>query len=171
MVAVPSGVQYPDLQPPPRWNHFRQGLQVRLIPPEARPEDAPASIVVSPLVPRLPHLLPIDKLVEAAIFAESRQRFEVLSQKGPQKAKAEAGLTGVIYEIHGYPRPQFPREKRIYVMYADEVCYYGLSYLAAEAAYDAHLQTFWAVAGSVRPYQGRLVVAQGASPLGAMYQE
>ncbi|HKA87464.1 MAG TPA: hypothetical protein VKE22_07345 [Haliangiales bacterium] len=160
------GIHYPDLTPPPGWTHVRLGLQVRLIPPGESPATSPTSIVVSPLVPRQPNIPPPEKLIEEAIFYEAREHFEVQEQKGPSSVKAASGLTGVSYEVVGYPRPVYPRERRVYVMYADALCYYGVSYLAQEDQFGLHDKLFWAVAKSVRPFQGAVVKPDLTSPLG-----
>src|SRR6266581_7086032 len=110
------GIHYPDVTPPPGWTHFRLGLQVRLIPPGDTGDTALAAIVISPLVPRQPNVPPSEKLIEEAIFYEAREHFEVEDQKGPSSVKSASGLTGVSYEVVGYPRPAFPRERRVYVM-------------------------------------------------------
>ncbi len=164
-------VRYPDLVPPPTWVGGTQGLQVRLVPPRTSIDDAAVAIVVSPLVPRNPLLPPPDKLIEEAIFTESRRRFEVVSQKGPTAEKTTTGLTGVAYEVLGYPRPRWPREKRIYVMYADSLCYYGISYLAREEVWKDHVDRFWATARSIRPFRGRVIQPSGVSPLATLYSD
>jgi hypothetical protein len=169
---VPSAALYPDLVPPRGWNPYRQGFQIRLVPPGGEPEVAEATIVVSPIVPRHPQLPAPEKLVETAIFTEARQRFEVLEQKGPLKAKSDHGLEGVLYEVYGYPRPKQPRERRLYVLLADKVCYYSLSYLGSETGYAKHVDVFWAVVASVRPFQGTVRHPDySASPLALMFRE
>jgi hypothetical protein len=160
------GIHYPDLTPPPGWTQARVGLQVRLCPPDATADTSPVAIVISPLVPRQPNIPPPEKLIEEAIFYESREHFEVQEQKGPSSVKAASGLAGVSYDVVGYPRPAFPRERRIYVMYADAVCYYGVSYVAAEDAFAAHEKLFWTVAKSVRPFVGQIVKPEIVSPHG-----
>jgi hypothetical protein len=166
---VPPDVHYPDLVPPSGWSAALQELQVRLVPPGATLADADVAIVVSPLVPRQPLLPPPDKLIEEAIFAESRQRLEVVAQKGPTPQKATSGLAGVAYELEAFVRPLSAPEKRVYVMYADALCYYAVSYLARATAYEAHLAAFWATARSVRPFRGRLLQPTGPSPTALLY--
>ena len=127
--------------------------------------------MISPLVPRQPLLPPPSQLIEEAIFAESRRRFEVVTQKGPTPEKSTTGLTGVAYEVVGYPRPRWPREKRIYVMYADSLCYYGVSYLAREERWKDHVEAFWATARSIRPFRGRILTPTAASPIATLYAD
>jgi hypothetical protein len=158
------GIHYPDLTAPPGWAQFHLGLQVRLVPPGETAESSPVTIVISPLVPRQPNIPPPEKLVEAAIFYEARERFEIEEQKGPSGVKAATGLQGISYEVLGYPRPAYPRERRLYVMYADAICYYGISYLAEQSAFGQHDKLFWNVAKSVRPFQGTVVPPELKSP-------
>jgi hypothetical protein len=168
---MPPEVHYPDLVAPLGWLSGRQGLQVRFVPPDAPADDPDVTIVVSPLVPRQPLLPPPDQVIEEAIFAEERQRFEIITKKGPFSEKTASGLTGVSFEVLGYPRPRWPREKRLYVMYADEICYYAVSYLAREASFSTHVETFWVAARSLRPFRGRLVPPTGPSPTATLYSD
>ena len=168
---MPPEVHYPDLVAPTGWGSGTQGLQVRLVPPGASVDDASVAIVISPLVPRQPLLPPPDKLIEEAIFAEARRRFEVISQKGPTPEKAASGLVGVAYEVLGYPRPRWPREKRNYVMYSDSLCYYGISYLAREESWKEHIDAFWATARSIRPFRGKILSPTAASPIATLYAD
>jgi hypothetical protein len=168
---VPPELHYPDVATPVGWPYFRQGLQIRLVPPGRNLDDAETMIVISPLVPRQDGLPPPDKLIEAAIFAEARQRFEVVSQKGPAAVASQAGLEGVSYEVLGYVRPRFPREKRIYVMFADPICYYAVSYLATEPAFERDAAIFWKTARSMRPFRGHKLAPSGPSPLATIYSD
>jgi hypothetical protein len=168
---MPPEALYPDLVAPTGWTAGAQGMQVRLVPPGARVDDADVAIVISPLVPRQPLLPPPEKLIEDAISAESRTRFEVTSKKGPTADKTASGLGGVWFEIGGYPRPRWPREKRIYVMYADSLCYYGISYLAREDRWKEHAERFWAAARSIRPFRGRVLKPTAASPIATLYAD
>ncbi len=166
---MPPDVHYPDLVTPAGWPYFRQGLQIRVVPPDTTPETAEAAIVISPLVPRAPTTPSPAELIEAAIFEEERQRLEIVEQKGPQATRADSGLEGVFYEIAGYVRPRAPLERRIYVMFQDDLCCYGVSYLAWDATYATHLAAFWSAARSVRPFRGRHVPPSGPSPLAIIY--
>ncbi len=156
---------YPDLTPPAGWHHVRNGLQVRLLPPGSRAENPPATIIVSPLVPRHPTLPPPAELIEHAIFAEARQAFEVSSQKGPTPARSADGLVGVSFEVQGHPRPRFPEERRIYVVLSDASCYYALSYVAALDTFAEHLPAFQATVQSVRAFRGKVIPPENTSPL------
>jgi hypothetical protein len=166
---VPPDIHYPDVATPVGWPYYRQGLQIRVVPPGRTLDDANTMIVVSPLVPRQDTLPEPDKLVEAAIFTESRQRFEIVTQRGPTAIKAQSGLEGIYYEVLGYVRPRFPREKRIYVMYADPLCYYAVSYLSSETSFETHVETFWKMAKSVRAFRGHKLIPTGPSPLAIIY--
>jgi hypothetical protein len=168
---VPADVFYPDLTAPAGWPYHRQGLQIRVVPPGATLDTAEATIVISPLVARLPTTPPPEELVENAIFAEQRLRLEVSAQKGPTKAKAASGLEGISLEITAFVRPAAPIERRVYVMYADALCYYAVSYLAWEATFERHVEAFWATARSVRPFRGRHLAPSGPSPLGMLYSD
>jgi hypothetical protein len=168
---VPPELHYPDVTMPVGWPYFRQGLQIRLVPPGRTLDDTLNLIVVSPLVPRQDGLPPPEDLIEATIFAESRQRFEVIGQKGPTPARSRAGLDGVSYDVLGYVRPRSQRERRVYVVYADALCYYSLSSLATESAFDEHALAFWEAARSVRPFRGRRLAPTGPSPVALLYSD
>lgn len=154
---MPPQLQYPDIDPPQNWTYFRAGPQIRLIPPGTRQDTAEHAIIISPIVPRLPQMPGLATLIEQAIDAESRVSFEVTAKVGPTPFTTTTGLSGVSYDVSGYARPNRPAERRIYVMLEDEKCLYGVSYLAAPAQFDEHVETFWAVAKSVRPFDGRVV--------------
>lgn len=168
---MPPDVFYPDLTAPPGWPYYRQGLQIRVVPPGATLDSAEATIVVSPLVPRQPSTPPPEELVEDAIFAEQRARLEVTDRKGPTKLKAASGLEGIALEIVGFVRPTGPVERRAYVMYGDALCYYAVTYLAWEQTFARHVEAFWTVAKSVRPFRGRHIAPSGPSPLGMLYSD
>jgi hypothetical protein len=168
---VPPDVHYPDLVTPAGWPYFRQGLQIRVVPPERTLETAEATIVVSPLVPRLPSMPSPRELVEAALLEEARQRFEVEGRAGPEPARSDAGLEGISLEVSGHVRPAGPPERRIYVMYADALCFYAVSYLAWAATYATHLDAFRATARSVRPFRGRHLPPTGPSPDALIYRD
>lgn len=149
-------LHYFDFEPPARWIGFRMGRQIRLIPPDTSPADARCAIVVSPLVPRTPGLPPAAALIEQALDAEARiVGTRVLERHGPSPARSDHGLAGVSYEV----RAEGPSgvERRRYVMLVDDVCCYGLSYAAAEAAFEAHAATFDAAVRTIKPFAGRLV--------------
>jgi hypothetical protein len=56
-------------------------------------------------------------------------------------------------------------------MYSDPLCYYAITYLSTEAGYDSHLDTFWKVAKSMRPFRGNRLAPAGVSPLAALYSD
>jgi len=157
-------LHYPDLVAPSGWSYFRVAAQVRLIPPGAHAETAEATIIISPLVPRTPALASPEKLIEEALDAEIRFRFEPIARGATKPVQAASGLAGMSLEVSGYARPRALTEKRIYVVYADDVCFYGINYLASDTGYVQHLDTFWRVARSVKPFRGR-VVHPGDLPL------
>jgi hypothetical protein len=168
---VPPEVHYPDLHPPAGWPYFRQELQIRLVPPGNTLDSADSTIVVSPLVPRQPTTPSPEELIEAALFAEERERFEIVTRKGPEKVKAASGLEGISFEVLGFVRPRSPNERRLYVMFADEICLYAVSYLAWERSFDRHLAAFWETARSLRPFRGTLLYPTGMSPLATLYSD
>lgn len=168
---MPPDVHYPDLQPPAGWPYFRQELQIRIVPPGTTLDSAEATIVVSPLVPRQESTPPPAELIEGALFAEERERFEIVSRKGPSAEKAASGLEGVSYDVVGFVRPRSPNERRLYVMYADDLCLYAVSYLAWERTFDLHLDAFRQTARSVRPFRGSLMMPTGQSPVAVLYSD
>ncbi len=149
-------LHYFDFEPPTGWNGFRVGNQVRLIPPNMPPDKAHHAIIVSPLVPRTKRLPPAEVLIEQALAAEAKLTgAKVEDKQGPQPVKTTTGLAGVCFDV----RVRIPAglERRLYVMYADELCYYGLSYLAEAVRFDEHVETFWTAARSIKPFTGKLV--------------
>jgi hypothetical protein len=168
---VPPDVHYPDLTPPTGWDSALQGLQVRIVPPGETLAEADVSIIVSPLVPRQPLLPPPADLIAEALFTESRQRLDIVSQKGPTPDKTLGGLLGVSFEVECYVRPFSPREKRVYVMYSDAICCYAVSYLARAPSFAKHLPAFWAAARSIRPFRGKLLHPSGPSPTATLYSD
>ena len=162
-------VHYPDLVTPTGWPYFRQGLQIRVVPPESTLETAEATIVISPLVPRMPTMPSPEALVDAALLEEARQRFEIEGRKGPDRARSDGGLDGISLEVTGFVRPNSPLERRLYVMYADTLCFYAVSYLAWAETFATHLEAFWATARSLRPFRGRHLPPTGPSPDANIY--
>lgn len=154
---MPPQLQYPDIDPPKDWTYFRAGPQIRLIPPGTRQDTAEHAIIISPIVPKLPQMPGLSALIEQALEAESRMSFEVTAKSGPTPVTSTTGLTGVSYDVSGYARPNRPSERRLYVMLEDDKYLYGVSYLTAPELFDQHVDTFWAVAKSVRPFDGRAV--------------
>lgn len=168
---VPPDVHYPDLTPPVGWQSALQGLQVRLVPPGETLADADVCIIVSPLVPRQPLLPPPAQLIEEVLFTEARQRLEIVSQKGPSPDKTLGGMAGVCFEVECYVRPASPRERRVYVMYSDAVCYYAISLLARATVFAQFVQIFWGAARSIRPFRGKLLHPSGPSPTAMLYRD
>jgi len=153
-------LHYFDFVPPPQWNGFRRDRQIRLIPPNTHPLDATCAIIVSPLVPRSAALPPADVLIEQTLDAEMAiVKSTVLSKNGPTPAKSDHGLAGISYDV----RVQGPSgiERRIYVLLVDDLCYYGLSYLASEETFATHEQTFWTAVRTIKPFAGRIVPPSG----------
>jgi hypothetical protein len=168
---VAPDVHYPDLVSPSGWPYFRQELQIRIVPPGSTVDTADAALVVSPLVPRLPTVPTAEALIEEAISAEERDRLEVERTDGPKETRADSGLAGIFYDVLGYVRPRSPRERRLYVMFSDELCHYAVSYLAWEEAFERHVAVFWQMAHSVRPFHGSLVLPSGPSPIASLYSD
>jgi len=149
-------LHYYDFDPPAGWNGFRAGSQVRLIPPNTPPPQARCAIIVSPLVPRSKALPAADVLIEQTLAAEAGLAgSQVEAKDGPRPVSTTTGLAGVWFDVR--MRVKAGLERRIYVMFVDELCYYGISYLADEAVFDEHVETFWTAARSIRPFTGRLV--------------
>lgn len=149
-------LHYFDFDPPAGWNGFRVRNQIRLVPPNTPPDRTHHAIVVSPLVPRTAVLPPAATLIQKALAAETNLTgAKVEDSQGPQPVKTDTGLAGVCFDV----RVRIPAglERRLYVMYADEVCYYGISYLAEAARFDEHVEAFWTAARSIKPFAGKLV--------------
>ena len=146
--AAPE-LAYPNLVPAPGWTGYRAGTQQRYLPPGTDPRTARVAIIVSPLVPRTPRLPPPAELIAEALAAEEKASgVTVIERIGPRPVRADAGLPGV--SLIARVRGATGVERRIYVMYEDPGCYYGISYLAAEDAYAAHEAEFWKMAGTIR---------------------
>jgi len=160
---VPPQLEYPDLVPPTGWTYFRMGPQIRLIPPGTRGDTSPVAIIISPFVARQPQMPPPETLIQMALDAEARLSFEVTAQTGPTPIQTPTGLSGASLDVQGYPRPARPMEHRLYVMLADAQCYYGVSYLASPPAFDEHVAAFWALANSIRPFEGRATALDSAA--------
>jgi hypothetical protein len=161
----PPTLHYPDIVAPHGWTYFRAGPQIRLIPPGTRRDTATATIIVSPLVPRQPQMPAPEVLIQMAIEAEAKMSFEITAQVGPTPATTATGLAGASYDVTGYARPAGTVEHRLYVMLADALCYYGVSYLASQATFAEHTADFWAVVQSVRPFEGRVAADQTRPPV------
>jgi hypothetical protein len=152
-----ASVRFPDLTPPVQWSSFSLPPQIRLIPPGKTRETAQATIVVSPIVPRLPQLPPPERLILQALDAEAKLRLEVHARGEPEKAPSDSGLEGIAVHVEATERDGSGSQRRIYVIYQDEAFMYGINYMAFGQAYDEHLEAFWKTARSIRPFQGRVV--------------
>jgi hypothetical protein len=152
-----SALDYPDLLPPEGWTYVQQGTQIRLLPPGSTAAQPEAAIVIAPLLGKHERLPPLPKLIELALDTECQVRFTLRERGAPQPLTSDTGLRGVSQEVSGYARPDGPPERRIYVLYGDDQCVYGISYLAREDAFARHLDTFWAAARSLRPFTGRVL--------------
>lgn len=155
---MPVALHHPDLAAPPAgWNAARVGSQIHLQPSPGGDDAGPATIVISPLVARHKGLPPMDQLIVMALEAEQMLRFQLTDRVGPTTTATTTGLQGCFYEVRGTLQPAATVERRIYVMYADALCYYGIHYLAAAASYERHLKSFWDAARSLKPFAGRVM--------------
>lgn len=153
-------LHYFDFVPPPGWNAFRLGQQVRLIPPNTRPEEASSALIVSPLVPRSAALPPANVLFEQTLAAETDlTKAEVLSKNGPIPTSSDHGLAGIYFDVR--IKGATGIERRLYVLLVDPLCYYGLNYRSAEDTFDAHEQAFWTAVRSIKPFSGRVITPVG----------
>jgi hypothetical protein len=145
---------WPDLKaPPPGWTVARQGASLRLFPPGSTPADSPASIVVSPLVPRTPQIPAPGTLVRQALAAEvASLGTKILQDAAPTPFETDAGAEGVRLEITVEAGGR--RQRRAYVMVRDERWIYGLHLLAREDAFEPHVAAYEAAARSLAPPPG-----------------
>lgn len=161
---MPPTLQYPDLTPPAGWTYARQGSQVRLAPAGVPHAQATSAIIVSPLVGRSDKLPPPAELIAMAITVEERASLHVTRRLGPFPTKTASGLEGVYFEIWGFSGPNRPEEHRLYVLFADERCYYGINYVATTAAFAEQDATFWSVARSIQPFRGQIAAPAPVAP-------
>lgn len=165
---MPPALHFPDLAAPPAgFTYARVGSQVRLTPPGNGEGAEGAAIVISPLVARQKEMPSIDRAIVAAIEAESRVRLHVLTRSGPSPLRTTTGLAGCSFELHGELRDASGTwiERRVYIMYTDALCYYGIHYVAGEAVYEKYLKPFLEAARSLRPFQGRVLGQAGSGAL------
>lgn len=153
---MPPTLHYPDLTPPAGWTYVRQGSQIRLAPPGTPHALATAAIIVSPLLARHERLPPPAELIAMAITVEEKNSLQISRRLGPMATKTDSGLQGIYFEIWGFTGPNRPEEHRLYVLFADALCYYGINYVASVAAFAEHEATFWATARSIQPFRGRV---------------
>jgi hypothetical protein len=167
---MPPVLHFPDLRPPEGWSYLPVGSQIHLLPPGARPDSEPARIVLSPLVARHDRLPPPERLIEMALELEAEARFTITDRGTPAPLTTPAGLSGVSLEVRGYCRPDGAPERRLYVLLADPLCYYGANYIADEKAFPEQVESFWALVRSLRPFSGEALVPPaaggGPSPMG-----
>lgn len=155
-------LHYFDFVPPPGWNGFRLGRQVRLIPPNTPPTEATCAIIVSPLLPRSAALPPADVLFAQTLEAECAiTKAEVLSKNGPVPANSDHGLAGISFDVR--LKATTGSERRLYVLLVDELCYYGINYLSSETTFATHEDTFWTAVRTIKPFAGR-IVSPGGKP-------
>lgn len=156
---MPTPLHYPDLAAPPAgWTYLRVGSQVRLTPPGNGEGAESAAIVISPLVARHKQLPPIERIIAMAIDTEAKTRLTILERSAPVPARTTTGLTGSTVELRGEVGGAI--ERRVYTVYTDALCCYGISYVAGDAVYDKYLKLFLEAARSMKPFQGR-VMGQG----------
>ena len=161
---MPPTLHYPDLTPPAGWTYARQGSQIRLAPPGVPHALATAAVIVSPLVARTDKLPPPAELIAMAITVEEKNSLQVTRRLGPFPTQTDSGLAGVYFEIWGFAGPNRPEEHRLYVLFADALCYYGINYVATTAAFGEHEAAFWAAARSIQPFRGRAVAPAPVEP-------
>jgi len=149
--------RFPDLTSPPGWTGFALPPQVRLIPPGTTKASARATIIVSPIAPRLPRMPPLDQLIAQAIDAEASLRLDILERTGPNPAPSDTGLHGISCELRVRDRNGGEEQRRVYALYCDDKFYYGINYMAFGSEHDKHLDTFWKTARSMRPFVGAVV--------------
>ena len=166
-------LHYFDFEPPPEWSGFRKGAQIRLIPPFTHPDDAKVAIVVSPLVPRSEALPPAATLIQQTLDAETAlYASRVRTQNGPMPTRSDHGLAGIYYDVvidagpasgpdGGASIESATSDRRLYVMLVDELCYYGLSYIAQEAVFAEHVETFWRAVRTIKPFLGKIALPVG----------
>ena len=156
---MPQTLHYPDLTAPAGWTRAPHATQVRFLPPGESPTSPTVAIYLSPLVARHPQLPSLERLIAQTIEVERDARLILNDFREPVAVSAQSGLTGICVELACTVRDTLLAERRLYVMYADALCYYGITYIAAPEVYEQHLATFWSVARSLLPFKGRAVTA------------
>lgn len=165
---MPQTLHYPDVTAPPGWTHGPHSTQIRFLPP-GEPSDSPcAALYLSPLVARHPALPALEQLLARAIATERDARLILTDFREPSAVTAHSGLAGLCVEIACTIRGTQIAERRLYVMYADSLCYYGITYIAVPRVFAQHLEAFWGTAKSKVPFKGRAVSAaeQAAKVIG-----
>lgn len=160
---------YPELTPPRGFRLSIRSSQRWLLPAEEEGvvSAVPTAIIVSPLLPTHLKLPPPAQLIPMAIRAEELATLQVSERHGPVACETEDGLSGVYFAIAGFARPSGPKERRLYVLFADRNFYYGINYVAAAERFARHEATFWQVARSIRRRRQPLpLVEPGLDPGG-----
>ncbi len=156
-------LHYPELSPPLEWRVGRHATQIQLLPPGERAEAPQAAVYVSPLVARHANLPSAERLIAKAIEAEAANRIKLTDFREPVSFVADSGLSGLCVEIACVVVPTQARERRQYIMLTDELCYYGISYIAAPEVFERYLPQYQAVARSIRPFNGRAITGAAAA--------
>jgi hypothetical protein len=160
---MPPALHYPEITPPAGWTPRREGSQIRLSPP-AGTAGGDAAILVGPVLGRHERLPPPERLIELALALEEETRFTVTARGAARPVETEGGMGGTCLEVTGYVRPSAPPERRLYVVFSDDRCYYGISYLAPAEAFAASEEAFWQAARSLRPFDGEVLPAPEPPP-------
>ncbi len=156
-------LRYPELTPPAGFAQAQFGTLLQFLPP-GESKDAPlAAMYLSPLLARAPHLPSSERLIALAIEAEMKQRIRLTDFREPSPFATSTGLSGLSVEIACIVVPTQARERRLYIMLTDDLCYYGINYIATPEVFDRHLPHYLAAAGSIRPFSGRAVTGFAAS--------
>lgn len=169
---MPQPLHYPELTIPPGWTHGPHATQLRLVPPGESAAEPRVAIYVSPLVARHPQLPSLERLLAQTIEFERDARLVLTDFREPVPVTAESGLAGIRVELGCTVRDSQRAERRLYVMYADTLCYYGVTYIADPALFEQHVTSFWLVARSLKPFKGRAVpAAEQAAKVSGHYND
>jgi hypothetical protein len=142
---------WPDLsRPPTGWTVLRQGSSLHLLPPGIKGgEPAPATLVVSPLVPVSAQLPSPEQVLARALDAERASLGTVVVASGEVVPwTLPAGPIGVRWEVEVEVRGV--RQRRGYGAWRDATFLYGLHLLATPAAWDAHVAVWEDAASGLR---------------------
>lgn len=152
-------LHYPDLTAPPDWARSPHATQIRFVPPGQSSESPAVAIYLSPLLARHSQLPSLERLLAQTIEYERDARLILNDFREPVAVSADSGLVGICVELACTVRSTHATERRLYVMYSDPTCYYGITYIAAPELYETHLSVFRFVARSLLPFKGRVVTA------------
>jgi len=150
-------IHYPELIPPVGWKTAKMGTLVQYLPPEETADLPRVSIYVSPLIARHAGLPSPDRLIAKAIEAEVARRIQLTDFREPVPFFTDTGLSGLCVEISCVVLATKARERRQYMMFSDDLCYYGINYIAAPDVYLDHLAQMQTTARSIRPFKGRVI--------------